>query len=80
MKMTVYYDYVSSEPMENISLDNWTNEEGELAEIPELSMIYADGKPINDFMPSTGSYEIRVPYNVQSLTRLHMITRKGMNY
>ena len=44
MKMTVYYDYVSSEPLENISLDNWTNEEGELAEIPELSMIYADGK------------------------------------
>lgn len=64
MKMVPYDDYLASVPMTNISLDNWTNEEGELAETPELSMIYADGRPIGGFNSSKGSYEIRVPYNV----------------
>lgn len=56
--------------LETKSMSEWKNDEGEIKKMPELDMIYADGKEIEGFDKGTAGYEMRFAYDAQSVPNI----------
>ena len=56
-------DPVASKAPEDIALDQWKNQEGELQDIPTIDMVYADGAALSEFEPTRSAYVIKMPYD-----------------
>lgn len=66
IKLIAMTDPCISAPAENVSLDSWTIEDGDMLEIPTVDMLYKNGEEFENFNPTTTGYSYTVPFNVST--------------
>lgn len=64
IKLIAMSDPCASAEAENIPMDNWTIEDGDMLEIPTATMLYKDGEAFENFNPTSTGYSYTVPFNV----------------
>lgn len=77
IKYVPFDSALADKPVEDIAIDQWKNEEGELREIPLLDMISVNGNEIGDFEPGTLSYKIRLPWDAASIPVVSAAAKEG---
>lgn len=65
-----YDDPAADSDMSDTPLSEWQAEGGEIVKMPELTGIYVDGKPIEDFDPETKYYTTQIPDTYEKLPEI----------
>lgn len=78
VKYVPYDSALAAQIPEDIKLDDWTNEAGELRFAPKLDSILVNGEAIEEFNPDTLGYTERLEWDTQSVPAVSA-SKEGYN-